>query len=170
MFIAAQIFRVFAAFFSILGDHADNPKKLYIYNGIGNFLASIQYALLGAFSGAVSSMAAILRNLIFYKNDTKKPIVALIIYLLFICLLNVPTFDGLISILPTIMVVLYTISIYRGNMVHVRYVVIFTCFLEIIYDIYYSAYVGIIVCIVDIILITIKLIRDKSSKNLKISV
>ena len=171
MFIIAQIFRIFSAIFMIIADKSSDTKKIYLYNGISNFLSSIQYELLGAFSGAVSSMAAILRNIIFYKSGDKKPFIALIIYLIFMCLLAIPTYDGIISLLPTIMVVVYTIAIYGKDVLKIKYAIIIAMTLEVIYDIHYHAYAGIIVCIIDIVLVTISLIKlKKSFKNKQIGV
>ena len=167
MFIVAQIFRLLSAVFGIMADRSSDTKKIYVFNGISNFLSSVQYYLLGAISGAVSSMAAILRNIIFYKSGDKKPIVALIIYLVFICLLNIPTYDGLISLLPTLMVITYTIAIYNKDIVKIKYAIIVAMSLEIIYDIHYYAYVGLVVSIIDIIVVIISLIKYKKkvSKN-----
>ncbi len=167
MFIAAQIFRFLSAIFMIIADKSSDTRKIYVFNGISNFLSSVQYYLLGAISGAVSSMAAILRNIIFYKSGDKKPIVALIIYLVFICLLNIPTYDGIISLLPTLMVITYTIAIYNKDIVKIKYAIIVAMSLEIIYDIHYYAYVGLVVSIIDIIVVIISLIKYKKkvSKN-----
>ena len=167
MFITAQVFRLLSAIFMIIADKSSDTRKIYVFNGISNFLSSVQYYLLGAISGAVSSMAAILRNIIFYKSGNKKPIVALIIYLVFICLLNIPTYDGLISLLPTLMVIIYTIAIYNKDIVKIKYAIIVAMSLEIIYDIHYCAYVGLVVSIIDIIVVLISLIKYKKkvSKN-----
>ena len=167
MFITAQIFRFLSAIFMIIADKSSDTKKIYLYNGISNFLSSMQYYLLGAISGAVTSMAAILRNIIFYKSGDKKPIVALIIYLIFICLLVIPTYDGLISLLPTVMVIVYTLAIYGKDVIKIKYAIIIAMSLEVIYDIHYYAYVGLVVSIIDIIVVIISLIKYKKkvSKN-----
>ena len=160
--VIANIFRILAAIFDIMAANTNNTKKIYLYNGIYNFLLGIQYALLNAIAGAISSFAAILRNIIFHKR--KGSIFALIIYLVFVILINIPAYDGIISILPIIMVFMYTISIYRAKVIGIKYTVIITCALEIIYDIYYAAYMGAILCVINIIVVVISLIRIKRSK------
>ena len=164
--IVANIVRIIAAFFDILSANATETKKIYLYNGIYNFLLGVQYYILDATAGAISSFVAILRNIIFHRHKDSS-IYALIIYLIFVILINIPAYEGIISTLPIIMVFMYTIAIYRANIMEIKYVSIITCALEIIYDIYYHAYVGAIVCVIYIIVVTISIIRIKRSKVVK---
>ena len=161
--IIANIVRIIAAFFDILAANATSTKKIYVYNGIYNFLLGVQYYLLNAISGAISSFVAILRNIIFHRHKDSS-IYALIIYLIFVILINIPAYEGIISILPIIMVYMYTIAIYRANIMEIKYVSIITCALEIVYDIYYTAYIGAAVCVIYIIVVTISIIRIKRRK------
>lgn len=160
--VLANIFRILASIFDLMAANTNNTKKIYLYNGIYNFLLGIQYYLLNAIAGAISSFAAILRNIIFQKH--KNSFYALIIYLVFTVIINIPAYDGIISILPIIMVFMYSIAIYKADLIKIKYTVIITCALEIIYDIYYNAYIGAILCVLNIIVVIISLIRIKISK------
>lgn len=161
--VVANIVRIIAAFFDILAANTTETKKIYLYNGIYNFLLGVQYYILNAIAGAISSFVAILRNIIFHRHKSSS-IYALIIYLIFVILINIPAYEGLISTLPIIMVAMYTIAIYRAKIMEIKYVSIITCALEIIYDIYYYAYVGASVCVIYIIVVTLSIIRIKRSK------
>ena len=70
----------------------------------------------------------------------------------------------LVLLLPIIMVFMYSIAIYKADLIKIKYTVIITCALEIIYDIYYNAYIGAILCVLNIIVVIISLIRIKISK------
>ena len=82
-----------------------------------------------------------------------------------VLMLNLLIYDGLITILPFLLVLFYSIALYIGNVKYIKYAVIITCLLEIIYDVYYHAYVGIVVSILDIILVTISLYKLKKKHN-----
>lgn len=70
-------------------------------------------------------------------------------------------YDGIITLLPIFLILFYSIALYIGKVIIIKYAVILTCLLEIIYDYYYQAYVGIIFCIVDIILVIISIYKLK---------
>ncbi len=161
MGLVAGIIRVIAAFFDILAASASSTKKIYIFNGIYNFLLGVQYYLLNAIAGAISSFAAILRNIIFHKHSGPSSIWALILYLIVVAVINIPAYDGLISILPIIMVYIYTVALYKADVMGIKHTVIFTCALEIIYDMYYHSYVGVVVCAINIIVVLISIAKIK---------
>jgi len=169
MFILAQIFRVISSFFGIMADKASDSKKVLLYNGIYNFFSALQYFFLFAFSGAISSIVAIGRNVIFYKFPKKVPIYILIIYFVVIVALNIPAFDGLISFIPVLLVVMYTTALYIGNIYGIKYTVLVICVLESFYDYYCKAYIGIGVCILDFIIVSVSLYKMKHDKSVLIS-
>ena len=79
-------------------------------------------------------------------------------------LINIPGYNDLISIIPILLTIIYTMALYIGNIIFFKFSIIVVCILEIIYDIVYDAYVGIAICIIDIILVTISFIRMKRKK------
>lgn len=163
--ILAQIFRLISSFFYISGDKSNNRKKIFTYNGIYNFFSGIQYFLLNAITGAICSFLAIIRNIVLYKNAKKVPIWGMVIYLMIILVLNLLIYDKPISLLPVLLVFIYSIALYIGDIMIIKYSVILVCLIEIIYDIYYKAYVGIAVCIIDIILVIISMFKIKKNTN-----
>ena len=168
--IIAQILRIIGSIFGIIADKSSNPKKIYWYNGIYNFINGIQYYLLNAITGAISSFIAIFRNILFYKYKKKVPWVALLIYFMIVVILNIPGYVGIISLIPILLIIIYTTALYLEDILLFKYSVILTCILEIIYDFVYDAYVGIIICALDIIFVTISLIQlHKKNKQKNIS-
>ena len=70
---------------------------------------------LSAYSGSVMSLLAVLRNYLFYKQDEKKDINNLIIVLVILTFLSIITYDGILSLMPSIGTLLYTISVWQSN-------------------------------------------------------
>jgi len=167
--IIAQIIRVFGSIIGLISDKATDPKKIYFYNGIFNILCAILYFLLNAITGAITSILAIFRNILFYKYGKKLPLMVLIIYLLITTILNLTVYEGIVSLIPIVLVTIYTIGLYLNNIKKFKICCIIVNILEIFYDFFYSAYVGIFFCIVAIILLIISLnkIKKRKRKRLK---
>lgn len=165
--IIAQILRIIGSIFGIIADKSDEPKKIYFFNGIYNLACSVQYFLLNAITGAISSFICIFRNIIFYKYKKKVPMSIVLVYFLITILINIPGYTGLISIMPILLTIIYTMALYIENIIFFKFSIIAVCILEIIYDIAYDAYVGIAICIIDIIVVTISLIRYKEKNKQK---
>ena len=137
----AQIFRLISSFFYVAADKSNNKKKIFAYNGIYNFFSGIQYLLLNAITGAICSFLAIGRNIMLNKYGRKIPVWVLVIYLFVVISLNLLAYNGLISLLPILLILFYSIALYIGKVSIIKYSAILTCLLEIIYDAYYKAYV-----------------------------
>ena len=163
--VLAQVFKIISAFFGIAADKSSNRKKIYLYNAISNFFSGVQYYFLNAIAGAISSFVAIFRNVIFYKYQKKVPLYVLILFLIGLILINCGSYVNYLSIIPVSLVVLYTVALYINKVRIIKYVVIITCLLEIVYDVYYLAYAGIVVCVIDTILVIRSLIVDKKLIN-----
>ncbi len=167
--LIAQITRCIGSVFMIMADESNDKKKIFLYNEIGNAFCAIQYFLLGAITGAVCSLAAILRNIMFDKMK-KVPVIILLLYFLFVYACGFGNYSDFISYIPVLLVVIYTLGLYSQAVVIIKYSVILVCLLEIIYDVVVDAYVGIAFCVIDIIVVTISLIKlKKKSKQKNIS-
>ncbi len=165
MLIVAQVLRILSAFFEIMADASSDKKKIFFLNGIYNLLAATSYFLLNAITGGIGSLVAILRNVIFYKFKNKLSIFVLFIFLIFAFLLTLIDFKSMIDIIPFILVGLYTTSLFIGNVKFIKWAVIITCALEIPYDFIYSAYAGVLVCTIDIIIVSISMIKDRKKES-----
>ena len=165
--IIAQILKLISSIFYLAGDRSNNKKKIFTCNGIYNFFSGLQYLFLNAITGAICSFLAIIRNVFLYKFGKKVPLWGLIVYLLIVFGLNLLAYDGIITLLPILLILFYSLALYSGDVMLIKYSVIITCLLEIIYDLYYKAYVGIAVSILDIVLVTISIYKLKYKKEHK---
>ncbi len=160
MILLAQLFRIIGSICGITADKSISTKKIFIFNGLQNIFNGIQYFLLGAITGGITSLLAVARNVLFYKY--KVNIISLLLYFVVLFLFSYPSIDGFISILPILFVILYSSALYSKNVKAIKYAVVIECAFEIIYDYYYHAYVGIFVCILDIVLVLLSLIKMKN--------
>lgn len=96
------------------------------------------------------NLTCMLRNCIFKKYNNKKvPIIWLIAIVVTMILLSIMTFNGWISLLPMLAVVLYSIALWVGNLKAVRITEIFSCLLFIIYNIKVFAITGLIATVIE---------------------
>ena len=161
LMVIAQIVRIAAAIFCIIADHSNNRKKMLVFNAIYNFLNGVHYALLNAITGAISSIITVLRNVIFYVFKKRVPVAVLLVYFIIVILINLGSINSPISIIPVFLVMIYSTALYIGNLWGIKIAVIITCSLEIIYNIYVGAYVGIAACVIDIIFVIIPMRKLK---------
>ena len=164
MVIAAQIFRLISACFTLISDKSTSKKKILEYNSVSNFFCAIQYFCLNAITGGICSLIPILRNIMMQKSKKKLPIYMIIIFLAGSFLCNLGNLGDIISYIPFSLVVIYTLGLYSENMYILKISIILTCILEIIYDVIFKAYVGIGVCVMDIFLVIISIKKIKTSK------
>ena len=161
MFILAQIIRLVSAVFEVMADAANSKKHIYIYNGIYNFLAAISYFMLNAFTGGIGCLAAILRNVLFYKSKDKVNVFVLIGYLLFVLVLTLIDVPNIIAFIPFLLVAIYTLGLYSNNVKTIQYCILIVGVLEIIYDFVCKSYAGIAICVFDMIIVVISMFKEK---------
>lgn len=164
MVVLAQFFRIISAVFEILADKDSDKKRIFFYNGIYNGFCAIQYFLLNAMTGGICSILAILRNFLLMYCDKKYLYFILPIYFTSLYLINYSSYDGFLSYLPVFMVIMYTCALFVGNIYGIKITVIVCVLLEIIYDLYYGAYMGMIICVIDAIFVIISLFKMKKSQ------
>ena len=161
-FLFVQSFGIIATICFLLSYQVKSNKGLYLLQSAGCAAFAIQYLLLGAYSGCISQLFVITRNLMLSKYNQWAwvrfkgwiavfiGIAAAIIYF---------TWDGPISLIPLFIMVFGTIGMYTNNAGIIRLTGLI-CISPpwIIYDILVGAYSAIIneVFIIVSVLISIK--------------
>lgn len=159
-YIISQIFVIIQYLFFVLTYHTKTKKQILIFNTIACASSALSFMFLSAYSGSVMSLLAVLRNYLFYKQDEKKDINNLIIVLVILTLLSIITYDGILSLMPSIGTLLYTISVWQSNRKIYR---IFGIPIEIswlIYHIYVFSIFGIILETILFIAVVIGIIKE----------
>ena len=148
-FIIANILGGLIFILNVLSNAKLTTKKVYIYNGLCNGLSIIQYVLLGAWTGALCCVIAVIRNIIFVLFKKDIPVIYLIIYLVIAIGLNIGFINGIVDIIPIINISIYAIALWTKKITNIKIIGIITCITGIIYDFMHGAYITVLNEIVD---------------------
>lgn len=151
MFYLAQLFGIIGLIILILSFQKNNKEELLKYQVFSSLFFSIQYFCLNAISGCLMNAMTLVRNIIFKRFKDKVPIIYLIIVVVLMIILSIFSYNGVISLLPTIGVILYSIAIWQDNLTITRIVEIIGCLLFIIYNIKVVAISGLITTVIEMI-------------------
>ena len=166
--IIAHILSAIGSFFNILSDKDKSGKNILAFNAIANFFLGVHYLLLGAITGGITSFVAIPRNFLFYKYKNKIPFIVLIGYFAFLILCNFSSITSLLNFIPVSLVMIYTLGLYSQDKLILKSSILLTCYLEIIYDVHYGAYVCMSVCIINIILVSLSMNDIGKKRNISL--
>ena len=155
MFWIGQIMGVIALIILILSFQTNVKKRLLNLQIFSSVFFALQYLFLGAINGCLMNLMTSIRNILFSKF---KSVVCLIIIILIMLIMSVFSYNGLISILPSIAVILY-IALWQDNLKITRIVEVISCILFIIYNIRFYAISGLIATILELIFAIIAIYR-----------
>ena len=168
MVILAQILASFAILFWVISILLKNKKNILLMQVIANGIYGIEYLLLGAFSAASMNFLSFLRLLVYYfyaSLNIKMPKWILFVFIALVLLFGIITYDGLISLLPIIITVLYTYAFWQNNLNVARIIYIVAAIIWIYYNYEVGAYVGIIGNALEITTGLISLIKYRGGKK-----
>lgn len=159
-YIISQIFVIIQYLFFVLTYHTKTKKQILIFNTIACASSALSFMFLSAYSGCVMSLLAVLRNYLFYMQDEKKDVNNLIIVLVILTFLSIITYDGILSLMPSIGTLLYTISVWQSNRKVYRMFGIPIEISWLIYHIYVLSIFGIILETILFIAVVIGIIKE----------
>ncbi len=144
MFYIAQLFGIIALIVLMMSFQKNQKDTLLKYQIFSSLLFALQYLFLNAISGCLMNLMTMVRNLIYKKFNDKIPILYLVLIILCMVILSLASYNGIISLLPTLAVVLYSIALWQSNLTITRITEIISCLLFIIYNIKVLAISGLI--------------------------
>ncbi len=148
VFIITQSLGLISTIFFLLSYLVKSNKKLYLLQASGCAIFSIQYLLLGAYSGCLSQIFVIVRNLMLSKYNNWAWVRSKIWVPFFITIaatITYFTWQGPISIIPMIVMVSGTVGLWTNNAGIIRLVGLTLISPPwIVYDILVGAYVAIV--------------------------
>ena len=146
MYITSQIVAFVAFILSLIAYHRKEKKKIFQTMVIGNILDIIHYFLLGAYSGCITKVMALIRNEIIIlkekKNRLNNKIVLIIIIIAYI-VSGILTYKNIYSILPIMAAIIYLFFVWNGNELQVKIAAFGCYFLWLTYNICVFSIVGI---------------------------
>lgn len=146
-YIISQLFVVMGMFCLVMSYLAKDKKKIMIFCVFSSLFYGSQYLVLGAISGFTMNIVSIIRNIWFYLNakaNKKNDINVFIILCAFSIIIGVFSFDGIFSILPVIITIIFTYSVWQDNNKVYRLLALPMSIMWIIYSIYCQSLFGII--------------------------
>lgn len=126
-----------------------------------DLMFTLQYLLLGAYSGAVMDMVGIVRNLILMRaaNDRKKQIIATLVFVFILTGAGILTWAGPVSLLAIIGKIFTTVAFGFRNPKILRALTIPSCILWAIYDALTGSFAGVLYEMLGLISIIIAYVR-----------
>ena len=171
IYVASQIAGFIAFVLSLIAYHRKEKKQIFQTMMIANIMDIIHYILLGAYSGMVTKIIALIRNKIIIVKEKNKKInnkIVLFILLAIYVVSGVLTYKNIYSILPIIAAMIYLHFVWNGNELKVKKVAFYCYFLWLIYNICVFSIAGVTSNIVSIISTFIAVYRErKYSKEIK---
>jgi len=159
MFYLAQVLGVIALIILSLSFQKNKKGTLLKYQIFSSLFFALQYLCLNAITGFLMNIMTMIRNVVFKKHENKVPIIYLIITVFAMIILSAFSYDGIISVLPTIAVILYSIAIWQKNLTVTRIVEVISCILFIIYNIKVLAITGLISTIIEMFFAIVAIYR-----------
>lgn len=163
--LLAQVFAFLSSSCLLISFWQRKRIKILFFQILDSAFDIIQYTLLGAYTGSLISLLGATRAYTFSKTNNKY---FLFLFLLLYIIASLITFDGVISFIPLIAALVYTIVTWNKKEKNIRLFSILVFILWFIYDILVKAYVS---SITDIVLVVSNFIAfyklDLKNKSLK---
>lgn len=168
IYIISQVVGFIAFIISLVAYHKKKKEKIFETMMLANFLDMVHYLLLGAYSGCITKVIALVRNkIIIIKEKYKKfdSRVVLIILLTVYLISGILTYKNVFSVLPILSAMIYLYFVWNGDELQVKKIAFYCYFLWLIYNICVFSVAGIISNCVSIISTFIAMDNEKSKKR-----
>lgn len=142
--ILAQVFGVLVFITGFLSYKKNDTKEVIIYNGLANGFCAIQYMLLGAYTGVLCLVIAVIRNIIFSRFKKDIPVIYLVLFIIILIITNFKLVGSPIDIIPIINVFLYTIALWTKDIISIKKISLLACIDGVVFNLYKQAYIGVI--------------------------
>lgn len=146
MELSGQIFGWITVLLTFLSFQCKEHKKLIVFNTLATLSLCISYLFLDAWSGMLMNCIAIIRNFAIYKRSSKFFSYSFWPYFFAILMgtLGALTWQGPISLLVIMALIIGTLFLYSSNVQNLRKVTILTSTMVIIYNVYYQVWGGVV--------------------------
>ena len=170
IYVISQVAGFIAFILSLIAYHRKKKSKIFQTMMVANILDIIHYILLGAYSGCITKIIALVRNeIIIVKEKNKKFNNNIVLIALFIIYLvsGILTYKNIYSILPIFAAMIYLYFVWNGNELKVKKCAFYCYFLWLIYNIRVFSIAGITSNIVSIISTFIAVYNEKMGNKSK---
>ena len=170
MEISGQIIGIIATIITALSYQMNTKKSLLIVQTTATACTCLSYFLLGATSGFALNVVCLIRNGCFYfQKEGQKPIyISTAIICAVMAVLGIFSWQGPISLLIIVALIINTFFLSLGNPQKLRYSILFTSTMVIIYNIYVFTIGGLMNEAIAIISSIIGIVRFRKDKKKEI--
>lgn len=144
--ILGQTLGIIATLITALSYQANTKKKLLFIQSVATLCTCISYLLLGATSGFALNIVCLIRNVCFYfQKEGKAPFyISTSIFVVMMGILGAMSWQGPISLLIIVALAANTFFLSLGKPQMLRYSILVTSLMVLIYNIYVLAIGGIL--------------------------
>ena len=144
--ILGQTLGIIATLITALSYQANTKRKLLFIQSVATLCTCISYLLLGATSGFALNIVCLIRNLCFYfQKEGKTPIyISTSIFVVMMGILGAMSWQGPISLLIIVALAANTFFLSLGKPQMLRYSILVTSLMVLIYNIYVLTIGGIL--------------------------
>lgn len=142
----AQIIGFIGFVFLGISNLSNKRKNIVLFQIVSSIFFSIHYYMINAITASILNVIGIFRGITFYNKDRdiKLNNIYLSMYIFIYVVIGLYTYDSVISLLPVIAYILYTISIFNDKEIYIKLINILVSSLWLVYDFIYKSYAGII--------------------------
>lgn len=176
-YIISQVLVFTSMLFLAITFFIKNKTLILVFSGVACLLYALQYLLLGAYTGMVLDLAAVVRAVWFFicENKSKKTrLVSLIVVNVIMASLGFITFSNLFDLLIICAALVYTYALWQKNIKIYRYLALSSSASWLIYNIYHNTVFGIIceaiMCVIGICgIITFYITKKRQNSIAKVA-
>lgn len=154
MYILSQITELIALVITLVSYHLNTKKKIFKNMCYANIFDIMHYLFLGAYSGCLTKIVALIRNIFIIKKENNNKLNSsyyLFCFILIYLILGILTYSGPISLFPFIAALIYMIVVWNGNETKIKFIAFLCYIFWLIYNIYVLSVMGIISNIISLI-------------------
>ena len=146
MQLIGQVFGWTTTLLTFLSFQCKEHKKLVVVNTLATACLCMSYLFLGAWSGMLMNLVAILRNFAIYKRNCSFFSHSFWPYFFAILMgiLGALSWQGPMSLLVIMALIIGTLFLYSPNVQNLRKITILTSTMVIIYNVYYQVWGGVV--------------------------
>jgi hypothetical protein len=163
--LIGQFLGVVAVILGFITYQMKSPKALLIVNLMTCGVFCLHYLLIGAISGAVMNGIGIIRNLVYTNRDKKAFSSPLwpVIFAVVMLIAGLVTWQDWRSVLVVCALVINSLALSMKNAQHIRYSLLVTCPMVMVYDVLLKSYGGFVYEGMSIVSAVIGIIRFRKT-------
>ena len=161
-----QIFGILATLITALSYQTNTKKSLLLVQSAATLLMALSHLMLGASSGFALNVVCLARNFCYYfQKEGSKPIyISTSIFVVIMAVLGAVSWQGPISLFMIIGLIINTVFLSLGDAQKLRYSILVTSPMVLIYNVYVFAIGGVLNEILAICSSVIGLMRFRKAK------